>query len=152
MTDHEQRARLRSICPDCGNPFERDDSGGSCPECVPDRGARPNHAWRGSSTARGYDYRWRKLSERARRLSPQCEDCGTEDDLTTDHSAEAWRRREAGLVIRLRDVAVVCSRCNAERGAARGERAAGHERWERPDLAQLADDLDRDDDELDADE
>lgn len=66
------------------------------------------------------------------------------DDLTTDHSAEAWRRHEQGLPIRLRDVAVVCARCNAERGAARGARADGHERWERPDLGELADDLDRD--------
>lgn len=75
-----------------------------------------------------------------------CEDCGSPYDLTTDHSAEAWRRRELGKVIRLRDVAVVCRRCNSERGAARGALASGHERWERPDLDQLADELDRDDD------
>ena len=143
----EQASRLPSICPECGDRFDRDDSYAECSECRPRRTSRPNHDYRGSSTARGYDYRWRKLSERARRLSPQCEDCGAVDGLTTDHSTEAWRRREAGLPIRLRDVAVVCARCNAERGAARGARADGHERWERPDLAQLADDLDRDDDD-----
>lgn len=142
----EQTSRLPSICPECGDRFDRDDSYAECPGCKPRRTSRPNHEWRGSSTARGYDYRWRKLSERARRLSPQCEDCGAVDDLTTDHSAEAWRRREAGLSIRLRDVSVVCARCNAERGAARGARGHEHEQWERPDLAQLADDLDRDDD------
>lgn len=48
-------------------------------------------------------------------------------------------------MIRLRDVAVVCRPCNAERGAARGERAHEHEQWER-DLDQLAHELDMEDD------
>lgn len=144
MTDDTVR-RLPSVCPDCGQVFDRDDTQAECPECKPRRTSRPNHDWRGSSTARGYDQKWRKLSERARRLSPQCEDCGATGQLTTDHSAEAWRRREAGLVIRLRDVAVVCARCNAERGPARGVDAAAHEKWERPDMAELAHELDLED-------
>lgn len=140
--------RLPSVCPECGGVYERDDNTAACPECKPARTSRPNHYGRGSSTARGYGYSWRKLSERARRLSPQCEDCGAVEDLTTDHSAEAWRRHELGKTIRLRDVSVVCRRCNSERGAARGARGSDHQKWERPDLHQLADELDREDDEL----
>ena len=71
------------------------------------------------------------------------------DDLTTDHSTEAWRRHELGLSIRLRDVAVVCRRCNAERGAARGERGAQHDQWRTHQLAQLVDEYT---DELDGDD
>lgn len=143
MTD-----RLPTVCPDCGRVYERDDTTAACPDCKPVRTARPNHYARGSATARGYGYAWRKLSERARRLSPQCEDCGATTDLTADHSAEAWLRHERGQVVRLRDVAVVCRRCNAERGAARGARGHEHARWERPDLAQLAQELEDDDDRL----
>ena len=74
------------------------------------------------------------------------------DDLTTDHSPTAWKRREAGLAIRLRDVSVVCRRCNSERGAARGELAHQHDRWtrHRSQLDELVDELrDDDEDELD---
>lgn len=72
-----------------------------------------------SRQARGYDAAWQRLSRQARRLQPWCLDCGTSEDLTTDHSPEAWRRRELGLVIRLTDVAVVCRSCNGKRGRAR---------------------------------
>ncbi len=72
-------------------------------------------------TADGYDYRWRKLSERARKLQPFCSDCGTRDDLTADHSPEAWARKEAGKTIRLKDIDVVCRTCNIKRGNVRGE-------------------------------
>lgn len=72
-------------------------------------------------TADGYDYRWRKLSERARKLQPFCSDCGTRDDLTGDHSPEAWARKADGKTIRLKDIDVVCRTCNIKRGAARGE-------------------------------
>lgn len=98
-------------CLDCGEPS----STTRCPDC------RPRVDMRASTTARGYDRRWRLLSERARRLQPFCSDCGTADDLTVDHSPEAWRRREEGKVIRLEDVAVVCRTCNVARGSARGE-------------------------------
>lgn len=140
--------RLRSVCPECGSPYTRDDTTAACPECHPARTTRPNHYGRGSSTARGYDERWRRLSLQARRLSPQCADCGSVDDLSADHSAEAWRRREQGLTIRLQDVDVVCLRCNAERGAARGALGDRHESWRSRELAALVDELDRDDDEL----
>ena len=143
MTD-----RLPSACPECGTAYTRDDNTAACPECKPSRGTRPSHYGRGSSTARGYDERWRRLSLRARRLSPQCADCGAVDNLSADHSAEAWRRREQGLTIRLEDIDVVCLRCNAERGAARGARAGEHEAWRTRELAALVDELDREDDEL----
>jgi 5-methylcytosine-specific restriction endonuclease McrA len=97
-------------CLDCGDLSERS----RCPEH--DR-ATP----KASSTVRGYDTPWRRLSERARRLQPFCDDCGTSADLTVDHTPEAWRRRAAGLEIRLQDVAVVCRSCNAKRGRARPE-------------------------------
>ena len=73
-----------------------------------------------SSTARGYDYAWAKLSKRARKLQPFCVDCGTTNDLTADHSPEAWDRKARGLIIRLQDISVVCRGCNSKRGAARG--------------------------------
>lgn len=73
---------------------------------------------------RGYDRRWRVLSERARKLQPFCADCGAVEDLQTDHSPEAWERVAAGKPIRLRDVDVVCGPCNRERGQARPESQA----------------------------
>lgn len=72
-----------------------------------------------SSTSRGYDTTWRKLSERARRQQPWCSDCYATTDLTTDHSERAWKRKAEGKAIRLRDVDVVCRPCNARRGRAR---------------------------------
>ncbi len=68
---------------------------------------------------RGYGTTWDKLSQRARRLQPWCSDCGTTSDLTCDHLPSAWERHDAGLVIRLEDVDVVCRPCNGKRGAAR---------------------------------
>lgn len=97
-------------CLVCGEPTD----GPRCTEHAP---SPVDH--RPTSTARGYDQRWRRLSERARRLQPFCTDCGTTEDLTTDHSVEAWERKAAGLVIRLVDVEVVCRSCNARRGRAR---------------------------------
>lgn len=73
-----------------------------------------------SPRLRGYDTAWDKLSRRARRLQPFCSDCGAGEDLTTDHTPEAWRRKERGLKIRVTDVQVVCRSCNAKRGKARG--------------------------------
>ena len=115
--------RLRSVCPECGSVFTREDRVGRCTECQPtNRGGRTEHAEH--SARRGYDRRWRALSERARRLQPYCSDCGRQTDLTADHTPEAWNRRESGRSIRLQDIDVVCRRCNAERGAARGENIA----------------------------
>lgn len=81
---------------------------------------------KGSATSRGYDYQWTKLSARARKLQPFCSDCGRVDDLTADHSPEAWDRKERGLIIRLKDIDVLCRPCNTKRGAARGELTGGY--------------------------
>lgn len=86
-------------CIDCGQPC----FGTRCPE------------------HRGYDRRWRVLSERARKLQPWCSDCGATEDLQADHSPEAWARRAAGKPIRSRDLDVVCAPCNRARGQARPE-------------------------------
>jgi 5-methylcytosine-specific restriction enzyme A len=70
---------------------------------------------RESASQRGYDYRWRKLSERARRLQPWCSWCGATDDLTTDHRvplAAGGTRRPT-----LADVLVLCRPCNSRKGA-----------------------------------
>lgn len=86
-------------------------TGTYCTDCKP-----PDKA---SAAARGYDWQWTKLSRRARRLSPFCSVCGTTTNLQADHSPEAWRRKDAGLPIRLQDIDVVCGAHNRERGRAR---------------------------------
>lgn len=105
-------------CLRCGEPS----SGSWCDEHGPERGPRQDHDL--NSTQRGYDNRWRRLSERARQLQPWCSDCGTTDDLTGDHLR--WPART------LRDVDVVCRACNSRRGAlrTRGEtpRSRAHDR------------------------
>jgi 5-methylcytosine-specific restriction enzyme A len=103
-------------CIECGEPTEVE-------RCDEHRLRNADKPGRGkhnrTAEERGYDYAWRKLSQRARRLQPFCSDCGATDDLQTDHSAEAWKRKAAGKPIRLRDVDVVCGPCNRKRGAAR---------------------------------
>lgn len=127
---------MKQICASCGSAYERDSRrAGQCEECRPPD-TRPAKITR---QAQGYDAAWTRLSARARKLQPFCTDCGTVDDLTCDHSPEAWRRRERGLPIRLADVAVVCRRCNSARGAARGERVAWHGGSGRPDSTPLVD-------------
>ena len=96
-------------CIACGEPSEQS-------RCAEHRPVEPPKA---ASTARGYDTTWRHLSERARRAQPFCTDCGTRDDLTTDHTTEAWQARAAGRPITLAMVDVVCRSCNAKRGRAR---------------------------------
>ena len=98
-------------CVDCGELTE----GTRCAEHT-----EPHHGPKPSAQARGYDAAWRKLSERARVLQPFCSDCGATEDLQTDHTPEAWARREAGKRLRLQDVDVLCGPCNRARGAARG--------------------------------
>lgn len=132
--------RLPSVCADCGAVYDRDDTAARCHVCQPVRTRRPVHLFKGSPESRGYDRAWRQLSRRARRLQPFCSDCGSPYDLTADHSPTAWERRDAGLPIRLQDVDVVCRRCNAERGPARGPEAVDRERPGLPDPWQEGDD------------
>lgn len=111
-----------TVCAGCGTPYDESNGYGNCPDCKPKRDyyADDVRTHKGTPKQRGYDQTWRKLSERARRLQPFCSDCGRPDDLTADHSTEAWKRREQGLPIRLEDIDVVCRGCNSDRGAARG--------------------------------
>jgi 5-methylcytosine-specific restriction protein A len=95
-------------CLDCGEPT----NGPRCPEHTTDPKA--------SATTRGYNDAWTRLSKRARRLQSFCLDCGSTEDLQTDHTPEAWARKARGKTIRLQDVDVVCGPCNRARGAARG--------------------------------
>lgn len=108
-----------------------------CIKCgEPVRGAsycddhRPHDNRAKNRQERGYGGAWPRLSKRARRIQPWCTDCGATEDLTCDHSTEAWRRRDAGKPIRLQDIDVVCRRCNAARGRQRpdqgGQPGAGH--------------------------
>lgn len=101
---------LLSPCTDCG---ELTDLGAYCSEHQP---PAPEKA---PAIERGYDYKWRVLSRRARALQPFCSQCGTTEDLTTDHSPEAWQRKARGLPIRLQDVDVLCRSHNSIKGAAR---------------------------------
>lgn len=81
------------------------------------------------SRGRGYNWQWDKLSSRARALQPFCSHCGTTHDLQADHTPEAWRRRAAGLRVRLQDIQVLCGRCNRMAGDARpGSQRAERER------------------------
>lgn len=102
-------------CLDCGelSPESR------CSDCTAPREDL-------SSRERGYDSAWDRLSRRARALQPWCQDCGSTDDLTADHTPEGWRRKARGLALRLVDVEVVCQSCNKKRGSSRpGSARAG---------------------------
>lgn len=107
-------------CLSCGTPSD----GPRCDEHTLDTKA---HA-----SARGYDWQWTKLSRRARKLQPFCTDCGNTENLTGDHSPEAWARKAAGKPIRLQDIDVVCGPCNQSRGAARGHSATRGDAPDRP--------------------
>lgn len=111
-------------CLDCD---ELTDHGKRCEDCAAgDRriNRRTNPKVKKLTNAQqGYDSKWNYLSRKARRLQPFCSDCGTTENLTADHTPTAWRRKSAGLPIRLQDVDVVCIYCNIKRGAARGARS-----------------------------
>lgn len=100
-------------CLDCGTPSE----GPRCPEHATEA--------KGTRHARGYDAAWTRLSKRARRLQPFCSDCGSTEDLQTDHTPEAWAAKAQGKPIKLSMVDVVCGPCNRARGAARGPSTRG---------------------------
>lgn len=115
---------MNTYCLDCGALTKVTKKFGSrCPECwgawrraakrLPNKEAKRVHG------DRGYNWKWRKLSEKARKLQPFCSVCGSTSDLQTDHTPEAWRRHEQGLAIRLQDVRVLCGDCNRRAGEAR---------------------------------
>lgn len=105
-------------CRECGDLVVGFDT---CAECRPKRIGKPKP----SATRRGYGYRWEQLSKRAREVQPFCSDCGSTENLSVDHSPEAWERVENGKTLTLRDfknglLTVVCARCQKRRGNARG--------------------------------
>lgn len=118
--------RLASVCPDCGSVFERESDSAYCKDCKPE-----DDSWtqRDKTTdERGYGARWQRLSKKARKLQPFCSDCYSPDDLTADHTEQAWERYDAGKTIRLQDIDVVCLSCNSARGAARGDKVNSRRR------------------------
>lgn len=95
-----------------------------CPRFATQRSRCPEHyrQWeqqrakqRGSSTQRGYGYRWQQTSKRAIAQAPYCVDCGTEgtsdNPLTGDHLTPRSKggTAEDGVVVR-------CRRCNSKKG------------------------------------
>jgi 5-methylcytosine-specific restriction protein A len=105
-----------SPCLVCGEPCP----GPRCPE----HRLRPVQ----SPTEKGYDWTWTKLSRRARRMQPFCEECGATTDLQADHLPQAWERKAAGLLVRLCDVRVLCGPCNRAAGQARPVADHDHQR------------------------
>lgn len=101
-------------CVQCGEPTPRS----RCDEHTIRRAKSPRDY--------GYDSAWDRLSRRARRMQPWCSDCGAVDDLTTDHSPEAWAAKQAGRAIDISMVDVVCRSCNTRRGAARSPSTRGN--------------------------
>ena len=114
--------KLKTPCIDCGEVAD-DTRCSSCNTKHETARQRGRVQVKKSSTERGYDSTWRRLSERARQLQTFCSDCGATTDLQADHTPEAWKRYEKGLPIRLSDIDVVCGECNRTRGAARGKHA-----------------------------
>lgn len=111
--------RFKHPCSLCGEPTKQT----VCEECsstVSRQRIKTNRV-KTSAAARGYNSKWRRLSERARRAQPFCLDCGSTNDLQADHSPETWEKVKKGLPLNLNDVEVVCGPCNRKRGAARGE-------------------------------
>lgn len=106
---------LRRPCLTCGSLGDESYCREHNPKLPPDR--------------RGYDFRWAKLSRRARELQPFCSDCLTPgtpgNGLTLDHTPAAWDKVKAGKRLTLKDaerglLVVRCQKCNNEAGPARG--------------------------------
>lgn len=86
----------------------------------------PDHAYAHARTReretpeqRGYDSAWRRLSRRARSRQNFCTRCQSTRNLSVDHLPSAWWKKEHRLPITLRDVQVVCAKCQAELGSSR---------------------------------
>lgn len=102
------------LCTVCSEPSV----GSRCPE---HKGRKEQP----SATQRGYDYQYHKLRAQALRLQPFCLDCGSQDQLTLDHSVKAWEKVNSGKRLTIKDVGdglltIRCIRCNQKAGNARG--------------------------------
>lgn len=97
-------ALLPRPCSQCGTIVRNSHL---CLECK-----RKREALRPSRSARGYDYKWQKLSKLARQLQPFCRVCHSTQDLTADHiiSLANGGRNE------LQNIQVLCRSCNSSKG------------------------------------
>lgn len=93
-------------CTGCGDIIA---TGSRCRDCRP-----ADTRVRKDKGQAAYDPTWRKLSVKARRMSPFCQDCGAVEDLTADHVLPKLDYPE--LVHAPDNVAVRCRRCNTRRG------------------------------------
>jgi hypothetical protein len=110
-------------CLDCGELSDKS----RCPEHTTLDKRMQNRSRPKTNRAKDseYDAAWRRLSARARAIQKYCDHCGTADDLTADHTPEAWRRKTQGKPIRLLDLRVLCRSCNAKAGSSKpGSRRA----------------------------
>lgn len=144
--DSAPAVAVMNVCAECGDTYQEltDKHRGHCEDCYPEL-RKPHEEQRQrqqTTTELGYGWRWRKLSERARRYQDWCSDCGSPDDLTADHTPEAWQAYQSGRPISLDLIDVVCRRCNTDRGPARGPEATDFHR--RPHDEALDAELQRD--------
>lgn len=101
-------------CIQCGEPTD----GPRCPEHTTDTRIRKE---KGQAA---YDPVWRKLSLKARKMQPWCQDCNGTDDLTCDHIIPKTVAPE--LVHTIENLAVRCRSCNSRRGATTFTAAEAH--------------------------
>lgn len=79
-----------------------------CPTLV-ERGYCTAH--RTTTTQRGYDYQWQKVSKAARAAQPWCSRCRATTDLTVDHVIPLAQGGDGRMVT------VLCRSCNSKKGA-----------------------------------
>lgn len=91
-------------CIGCGRLI---DKGSRCSEC------KPKYAPKLSPAKRGYDQRWRKLSERVRKAQPWCTWCGWTDSLQADHIITVLE--DESLRLAPENLRVLCFDCHRDR-------------------------------------
>ncbi|WP_099025622.1 HNH endonuclease [Mycolicibacterium palauense] len=96
---------MQRPCLGCGYLI---DHGSRCNDCRPKRTVKP-----GTKGRTATDWRWRKLSQKLRRLSPFCEKCLATTDLTVDHVIPPSERPD--LTYDELNLRVWCRSCNGSR-------------------------------------
>ncbi|WP_074334892.1 HNH endonuclease [Mycobacteroides abscessus] len=99
---------MQRPCIGCGQLIP---SGSRCTAC---QRPRNNNYQRGKRGRTASDWRWRKLSQKLRRLSPFCERCSKTTDLTVDHVIPPTERPD--LTYDALNLRVLCRSCNGSRG------------------------------------
>ena len=107
---HQRWPRMTARpCAQCGDIIA---TGTYCTECKPKPAAttkvRPKGHVHTNTT------RWKRLSDKARKLQPWCVDCGAHDDLTGDHIIPV--SEDPTLAYEVLNIAVRCRTCNSRRG------------------------------------